>query len=131
MTTYDADSGPQGDAWQATAEADRIDLVESYHRRQRIASPQPTLHATIHVVVENQIASGEDVVIEAMARLQREGLTRHESLHAVGTILTEQLYGLMKGDIAPGSDSNSRYRERVKHLSADDWRNSGNDEHAG
>ena len=108
-----------------------IRIVEAHRRRQRIKLPRSTLHATIYVVVENQIAIGEDVVIEAMARLQREGLTRHESLHAVGTILTEQLYALMKGDIAPGSDSNSRYRERVKHLSAGDWRNSGNDEHAG
>ena len=131
MKTYDAEIGPQRDAWLATAEADRIELVESYHRRQRIQLPRPALHATIHVVVENQIGIGEDVVIEAMARLQREGLTRHESLHAVGNDLTEQLYGLMKGDVAPGSDSNSRYRERVKHLSADDWRKSGNDEHAG
>jgi hypothetical protein len=125
MKAYDAEIGPQSDTWLATAEADRIELVESYHRRQRIKLPRPTLHATIHVVVENQIAIGEDVVIEAMARLQREGLTRHESVHAVGTILTEQLFGLMKGDIAPGADSNSRYRERVKHLIADDWRNSG------
>jgi hypothetical protein len=45
--------------------------------------------------------------------------------------LTEQLYGLLKGNIAPGSDSNSRYRDRAQHLSADDWRNSGNDEQAG
>ena len=131
MKTYDAEIGPQAEEWLATAEADRIELVESYHRRQRIKLPRPTLHATIHVVVENQIAIGEDVVIDAIARLQREGLTRHESLHAIGTILSEQLYGLLKGDIAPGSDSNSRYRERVKHLSADDWRNLADDEHAG
>jgi hypothetical protein len=131
MRTYDADVGPPAAEWLATAEADRIRIVEAYHRRQRIKLPRPTLHATIHVVVENQIAIGEDVVIDAMARLQREGLSRHESLHAVGMILTEQLYGLLKGNIAPGSDPNSRYRERVQHLSADDWRNSGNDEQAG
>lgn len=65
MTTYDPDAGPVATEWLAIDEAERIALVESYHRRGRIRVPQLTPHATIHVVVENQIALGEAVVTVA------------------------------------------------------------------
>lgn len=80
---YDADVGPNAADWLACHEAMRIELVEKYHRRERIRPARLTLHATIHVVVENQIAMGEVVVIEMMARLRAEGLTRHEPKSSV------------------------------------------------
>jgi hypothetical protein len=50
-------------------------------------SPAADAHATIHVVVENQVALGEAVVIDALARLRADGLTRLDAVHAVGTVL--------------------------------------------
>ena len=81
MKTYDPEIGTSSAEWLAIDEAERIALVESYHRRRHIRVPQSTLHATIHVVVENQIALGEAVVIDALARLRAEGLTRHDAMH--------------------------------------------------
>jgi hypothetical protein len=49
--------------------------------------PNAQLHAVIHVVVENQLALGEEVVVETLARLQREGLGRHDGVHAIGSFL--------------------------------------------
>jgi len=89
MRTYDPEVGPSSATWLRTDEGERIALVESSHRRRRIRVPRLRLHATIHVVVENQIALGEAAVIDALARLRTEGLTRHEAVHAVGMVLAE------------------------------------------
>jgi len=53
------------------------------------------VHAVIHQVVENQIASECEPVVRAMERLMREGLTRHEAVPAVGSIVAERLFELM------------------------------------
>lgn len=125
MQTYEPDVGPSAAEWLAIDEAARIALVESYHRRRRIRAPQLTLHATIHVVVENQIALGEAVVIDAVARLQEEGLTRHDAVHAVGMVLAEHIYELLKSPPVETSDPNAPYLDRLRRLTAAEWRRSG------
>ena len=75
MEKYDPDEGPIGTEWLEAPEADRIDMVIEYHHRNRISLPNRRLHATIDVVVENQVALREEVVVEAFERLQREGLS--------------------------------------------------------
>jgi hypothetical protein len=125
MTKYDPEVDQQADEWLATGEAERIAAVEAYHRRHRIRSPRPTLHATIHTIVENQLALGEQVVIEALARLTSEGLSRHEAVHAIGMVLAEQIYGALKDQTGGKSDLNKPYLERVRQLTADQWRQSG------
>jgi predicted RNase H-like nuclease len=101
--------------------AERIALVTSWHRRRAIRVPQMTLHATIHVVVENQIALGQSVVIDALARLRAEGLTRHDALHAVGMVLAEHIYDLLKSTSATATDPNPPYLDRLRRLTAAEW----------
>jgi hypothetical protein len=125
MSTYDPGTDPQADQWLATGEAERIAAVGAYHRRQRILLPRPTLHATIHTAVENQLALGEHVVIEALARLRSGGLTRHEAVHAIGMVLAEQIYDVLNDETAGQSDLNRPYLGRVKQLTAEQWRQSG------
>ena len=72
LTEYDADVAPPPADWLAVDEAERVLLVEAYHRRLGINHPQLKLHATLHTVVENQVAAREADVLEAFARLQRE-----------------------------------------------------------
>jgi hypothetical protein len=45
MKIYDPEIGPSSAEWLAIDEAERIVLVESYHRRRHIRVPQLTLHA--------------------------------------------------------------------------------------
>jgi hypothetical protein len=125
MTTYDPEKDLEADTWLAMDDAERVTSVEMYHRRQRIRLPQATLHATIHAVVENQVAIGESVVVETLARLRSEGLTRHEAVHAIGTVLAEQIFHALKGESGASSDLNESYLDRVRRLTADEWRNSG------
>jgi hypothetical protein len=125
MKIYDPEVGPSAAEWLAVDEAERIALAESYHRRRRIRVPQLTLHATIHVVVENQIALGEAVVIDALARLRSEGLTRHDAVHAVGMVLAGQIYELLKSPLADTSDPNPPYFDHLRRLTAAEWLRSG------
>ena len=125
MKKYDPEVGPIGSEWLETREADRFEMVTAYHRRRRISLPNPRLHAAIHAVVENQVALGEEVVVEALERLQKEGLNRHEAVHAIGMVLGEHIYDVLKegGEVTP--ELHAPYFERLKHLSAGEWRRSG------
>jgi hypothetical protein len=122
MGAYDPDVSPLPIDWLRTDEADRIELVVAYHRRRNVKLPDSQLHAVVHVVVENQLALGEEVVVNTLARLQAEGLSRHDALHAIGSILAENLYELMRDDEGATGESYGRYLERLQKLTARSWR---------
>jgi hypothetical protein len=87
MDSYNPDTPCHSADWLRTDEGQRIEPVSSYHRRNKVHLPNAQLHAVIHVVVENQLALGEEAVVEALARLQRERLSGHDALHAIGSVL--------------------------------------------
>ena len=122
MSAYDPDASPVPTTWLQTDEAERIELVSNYHRRRNVTLPDAKLHAVIHVVVENQIALGEEIVIETLARLQREGLGRHDALHAIGSVLAENLYELMQEDRDAADEPYRMYLQRLERLTASSWR---------
>lgn len=122
MHSYDPDTSPPSTDWLGTDEGERIEQVVSYHRRKKIRLPNLQLHAVIHVVVENQLALGEAVVLETLARLQGEGLNRHDALHAIGSVLAEDLYALMQEDAGSTRKTYQQYLERLERLTAKNWR---------
>jgi hypothetical protein len=122
MDSYDPDTPRHSADWLQTDEGERIELVSSYHRRKKVHLPNAQLHAVIHVVVENQLALGEEVVVETLARLQKEGLSRHEALHAIGSVLAENLYELMQDSSEATDDAQRRYLNRLRELTAAKWR---------
>jgi hypothetical protein len=84
------------------------------------------LHATFHVIVENQLAMAEPTVVATLTRLQHEGLSRHDAVHAVGSLLAEHIYELLKGHPgSAGGDPNAAYSERLKKLTAAGWQAAG------
>ena len=121
MDAYDPDTPVRGSDWLEMDEGERIALVSSYHRRKRIRLPNAQLHSVIHVVVENQLALGEEVVVRTLARLQAEGLGRHDALHAIGSVLAADLYELMRESSA-SNDTYVRYLEHLEKLTAKNWR---------
>jgi len=122
MDSYDPDTSLNGNDWLETDEGERIELVSSYHRRKKTRLPNAQLHSVIHVVVENQLALGEAIVIETLARLQGEGLSRHDALHAIGSVLAADLYELMQESSETTGDAYRRYLERLQELTAAKWR---------
>ena len=122
MDSYDPDASWDAADWLQTDEGERIELVSSFHRRRKIHLPNAQLHAVIHVIVENQLALGDDIVVGTLARLQREGLGRHDAVHAIGSVLAADLYELMQEGADATGDAYRRYLERLKKLTAKNWR---------
>ena len=122
MKRYDPNNPPDPDEWLAIDEALRIDMVSSFHRRPGFRLPSLRSHSTIHVIIENQLAAAEPVVVETLERLQRDGLDRHDAIHAIGSVLAAHLYELMKGETPRGLDPNSEYFKGLEKLTAAGWR---------
>jgi len=122
MDAYDPDTPVRGSDWLEIDEGERLELVSSYHRRKKIRLPNAQLHSVIHVVVENQLALGEEAVVRTLARLQAEGLGRHDALHAIGSVLAADLYELMRESSASSDDTYVRYLERLEKITAKNWR---------
>jgi hypothetical protein len=122
MDSYDPDTPRHSADWLQTDEGERIELVSSYHRRKKVHLPNAQLHAVVHVVVENQLALGEEVVVATLARLQKEGLTRHDALHAIGSVLAADLYELMQESSEATGGAYRRYLDRLEKLTAKNWR---------
>ena len=119
---YDPDISPLPADWLEIDEGQRIEVVSAYHRLKKIRVPNAQLHAVVHVVVENQIALGEEMVVKTLARLQTEGLSRHDALHAIGSVLAEHLYEFMQEDQGAAKEPYRRYLESLGRLTAESWR---------
>ena len=128
MDRYDPEVAPDGEEWLALDEGERLLLVEWHHRDSRADIPKAArrLHASMHVVVENQLASNEEPIVRALARLMKEGLSRHEAVHAIGSVVAENIY-----DIVNQKDSaetaRARYYAAVERLTAATWRDNSDD----
>ena len=120
--SYDPDQSVPSADWLGTDEGERIERVAAYHRLKKTQLPNAQLHAVIHVVVENQIALGETVVVETVARLQSEGLGRHDAIHAIGSVLATDLYELIKEGVESTDATYERYLQSLQQLTADGWR---------
>ncbi|MEA1977400.1 MAG: DUF1841 family protein [Chloroflexota bacterium] len=118
---YDPHNPPGREEWLSLPELERTDLVLHYHRSRKIELPNEMVHATIHVTVENQIALGDDLPVESkLNQLMQEGLDRHESVHAIGTVLAELIYDTLSKD-SKLDDPNAAYIEALEHLTSKSW----------
>lgn len=101
----------------------RSQYIETWHRLARIKLPNVTAHAALHVIVENQIALDLEPVVRAMDRLRKQGLTRHDAIHAIGSVVAENLFGILKADQNDdAAASHARYCAAVERLTAVSWR---------
>ncbi len=124
--TYDPTTGPDPEWWLGLDEAERIDLVIEHHESPEDWHPElPNVyaHAALHAVVENQVALNEPPVVAAtLERLQKQGLTRHDALHAIAYVLFQQMGGVLEGG---KPFSQSRYSSKLKKLTAKKWQRVG------
>lgn len=118
---YDPDGRPGPEEWSDLDESKRIGLVMDYHRRARIGVPNLRLHATFHVIVENQALLGDDTPVAAtLERLMNEGLDRHDAIHAIASVLSVVMFDATKTQ--GGGDRNAAYFREVARLTAEAWR---------
>ena len=131
MYRYRPRRPPDPAMWLSLDEQDRIGLVEAFHRSERIELPNAKVHAAFHVIVENQIAEAHDPVVRAIDRLAGEGLDRHECIHAVAWVLSQQFYSAAKSEHDEAkANVQSQYDSAVERLSAASWRAQATNEEA-
>ena len=123
MVVYDPNLDPDPTEWLALDEGDRIALVVEYHRVSGISVPNLQLHAAFHATVETQIAMCEELPVQrTLRRLVREGLERHDAIHAIGSALAETMHEMLKVEEREGEDPNPTYFAALDHLTAKRWR---------
>jgi hypothetical protein len=120
MDVYDPNDAPAASDWLAIDEDARLGLVFAYHAQEDVPLPSARLHAAIHVVVENQLAIGEIIVVDTLARLRGDGLSR-EAVHAIGSVLAERLVAALRGELT-SETLPTAYLKSLQSLSAEDWK---------
>lgn len=122
---YDPNHAPPRDQWRALDEAEQLHLVRVYHRQADVDLPNLELHAVLHTIIENQVALGDETPVpDALERLQGEGLTRHQSIHAVASVLMlhlDELMGLTGTEAATDAFDVESYYEDVRSLTKEKW----------
>ena len=121
---YDADRGPDAPTWSAEDEDARLLAVEAHHASlaaRHPPTPQPRLHAALHVVVENQLAADQPPEARrALARLLAGGLGRHDAIHAIASAAA----GIVQATLAGGRYDRAAYARALDALTAESWRRS-------
>ena len=96
------------------------DLVDELSDEELIQDGvNPILHVTIHQTVENQLAAKDPPVVhETLERLMRSGLSRHGAIHAIGSVLCEEIWEILSQD-RPFDEE--RYERWLRQLDAREW----------
>ena len=120
MKQYNASKKPVPELWLSLDDDTRLELVEKYveNFERKIDDSAKSIHASIHMVVENQLALNEDVTIKAYQRLMQQGLKRHETIHAIGAIILESIESGMK---EKSDEPIVNYKNRLRKLTAKRW----------
>jgi hypothetical protein len=122
MNRYDPDNGPDAAQWLALSEAERIDLATDAHRADRLDADALLLHSALHVAVETQLAMREPAsVSHALAKLRSQGLSRHDAVHAIASVLAEQLHAAVGGGASSPTSLPQAYDDAVSLLDGNQW----------
>jgi hypothetical protein len=79
-------------------------------------------HAAAHVLVENQVAMSDATVVPVtLNRLMREGLDRHDAIHAIASVLMGIVCDAVRNPEGKPIDINDANRE-LGELTAAGWR---------
>jgi hypothetical protein len=104
---------------------ERLAAIEAHHRALAAPHPpvrQPRVHAAIHLVVENQLATGAPPEARrAMDRLVRGALSRHEAVHAIASVAAAAVQGALSG----ARFDPAAYARALDALTAEAWRARG------
>lgn len=83
------------DGWLELDEGERLSRVEEAHRRDGSSvGENARVHAAMHVIVENRLAAKDEPVIAAFERFRTAGVDRHETVHALASVVAQQLFDM-------------------------------------
>lgn len=121
MDKYNPDTTPDAQAWLELDETERLALVVEYHEQAGEELPNAPLHAAIHAIVENQLAERYAPAVAALERLLRDGLDRHDAIHAIGAVLSELIWSHGRGHHS-GGGGGADYEQALSTLTPESWR---------
>ena len=122
MERYDPEDATIPDKWLGLDEGERIYVVEQFHRDAGVRVPDLLAHATFHVIVENQLALPDQALVrDTLQRLLREGLSRHDAIHAIASLLVAQVHELLQ-PAASVASADAKYHAKLRRLTAKRWR---------
>jgi len=79
------------DLWGRLDELDEEQIVRE--------GVNPMLHVMVHHIVENQIADNDPPqTAETVRALVQKGLSRHEAVHRVGGVVSDEIFEILKDD---------------------------------
>ena len=119
---YDPSVAPDPTEWLALDESERISAIEHHHRRSKVRSGNARAHAGIDAAVESQLAEGMVVVVRTLERLLREGVSRPDAVHAIGSAIAGEMFEILKQKRPFDAQS---YASRLEALSASAWSGKG------
>jgi hypothetical protein len=120
---YDPSVDPDPQAWLALDEMVRMLVVEQAHRDVDFGDEaSPRAHALAHVMVETDLAQADGPTRAALERLRREGLDRHEAVHAIGGVLMWHVHEVLAKHIDDRAVSDRIYHAALEKLTAESWR---------
>ena len=123
------------DLFNASFEVLLYDLTSTYFEsdppqdendKRRFGHSRDKRSDCVQVVVENQLALADEPVVRALDRLVREGLSRHDAVHAIGSVVAEEIYVLLKEQDIPDT-ARTRYYAAIERLTAASWRANSDD----
>ncbi len=124
---YHPGTGPTDQAqWQRLDELEQLDLVIEAHALLDEEHPQPedlSMHAAVHLVVENQLLLDDDVGKAARATLERflnSGFDRHEAVDAIGLVVARHLFSAVRG--ARGDVPPDDFLNDLRQFTPEEWR---------
>ena len=119
MNEYDPIKRQNAKEWMELDEGVRLALIREFHEKLQEELPDLGLHAAMHCLVENQVVICNDLPVAAtLERLTKEGLDRHDAIHAIASIVCRDLLDMMKQGT---SFSQERYSEQLVELTAKKW----------
>jgi tetratricopeptide (TPR) repeat protein len=109
--------------WLAADEDERMRAVRAYHRANEAEFPGLNLHVVIHTAIETQLAMDVFPARATLSRLMKEGLDRHEAIHAMGSVLAGHIFRAMKaaGPAADDDFNQEEYEANLLELTAESW----------
>ena len=118
--SYDPEKAPSPEEWLELGEDEKVSWIVEYHEDSGQEEPEGDweLHSILHCVVENQIALGTGNVPETIKKLIRQGLCRHDAVHAVGSVVGEDIHALLDSQ---AMFDPKKYRRRLDKLTAKRW----------
>jgi hypothetical protein len=122
MNIYNPSIEPNRENWLNASESERLTAVIKFHKSSEddLDEKALTAHSSIHVIVENQLALDVELLAETMEKLLRQGLERHEAIHAIGAVISGDILALLRGEIAEFSPK--KYRRKLEKLTAKRWK---------